>query len=248
MNVINSTGNIPLTLAYRLNFKAIFRYLLCYLDINEKDSKGNNIMYYAIESEDIETIHYLIRNKIDVNSKNAYGVSCLDYAITKGSSILNIFLSYAYDNIQYNIPNADGETPLITVIRAKNYISKEKENIVDHLLAKGSNVNFVDRHGNSALYYAIKKKLTSVAKLLIRHGANINFLSDSKYKSMLKYAPEMEGELTKYLLSFHSNTNNGHQSLKNSHNLRRDIDMDISESHTNNDSGNKINFDMMEYL
>ncbi|ORY74648.1 ankyrin, partial [Neocallimastix californiae] len=245
MNGINGNGDTPLTLAYRLKYRTVFRYLLCYLDINQKDRQGNNVLYYAIDSEDIETIQYLIRNKVDVNSKNIYGVSCLDFAISKGSKIFNIFLKNNYDNIQFNIPNGKGEIPLITIIRAKTYSVEEKEEIVNCLLEKGSNVNFVDEQGNSSLFYALKKKLSPIVKLLIRNGANINNLSTSKHKTILKYASCLDGDITKYLMGQSDKSCENHSSDPS--NLRNNIDMDISESHTNNTNNGKDKY-MMEYL
>jgi ankyrin repeat protein len=245
MNGINGNGDTPLTLAYRLKYRTVFRYLLCYLDINQKDRQGNNVLYYAIDSEDIETIQYLIRNKVDVNSKNIYGVSCLDFAISKGSKIFNIFLKNNYDNIQFNIPNGKGEIPLITIIRAKTYSVEEKEEIVNCLLEKGSNVNFVDEQGNSSLFYALKKKLSPIVKLLIRNGANINNLSTSKHKTILKYASCLDGDITKYLMGQSDISCENYSSDPS--NLRNNIDMDISESHTNNTNNGKDKY-MMEYL
>ncbi|ORX87443.1 ankyrin, partial [Anaeromyces robustus] len=200
MNIKNMNGDTPLTLSYRLNYQNIFRYLVSYLDINQKDSDGNNVLYYAIDQEDTETINYLINHKIDVNSKNNLDISCLDYAISKGSSILNILLKNKHDNIIYNIPNSQGEIPLITIIKTKNFTSEEKEDIINCLLEKGSNVNYIDKHGNSPLIYAIQKKSLSIVKLLIKNGANINYLNKSNHKTILKYAVDMgQVDIVKYL-------------------------------------------------
>ena len=48
---------------------------------------------------------------------------------------------------------------------------------VGGLLQDGSNVNIVDDAGDSALAWAIKRRCTPVAKLLIGKGANVNALS-----------------------------------------------------------------------
>jgi len=236
MNIINSNGDTPLTLSYRLNYQTIFRYLLCTLDINQKDSGGNSVLYYAIEQEDVETINYLIRNKVDVNAKNKLGISCFDKAMAKGSKILNLFLKGRYDNILFNIPNDQGEIPLIFIIKAKNYTISEKEEIITHLLEKGSNVNFIDQQGNSPLIYAIQKKSLPLVKLLIQHGANINYLNHTNNKTLLKYAVDLgQKDIVKYLVGRQADT------YINPSKTSHPVSKDISEH-------SRINFDMFEYL
>jgi len=236
MNITNMNGDTPLTLSYRMNYQQIFRLLICYLDINQKDSEGNTVLYYAIDQEDIETINYLIRNRADVNSKNNQGISCLDLAIAKGSKILKILLQSRHDNILFNIPNSQGEIPLITIIKAKNYTINEKEEIIKYLIEKGSNINYIDKQGNSPLIYAINKKCLSIVKQLIKNGANINYLNKNNHKTILKYATEMgQVDIIKYLMG-----RNADEYIKPSKELIN-MSKDISES-------SHVNFDMFEFL
>jgi ankyrin repeat protein len=210
MNVTDINGNTPLTLSYRLNYKTIFKYLVCYLDINMRDSNGNNILYYAIEDEDLETIRYLIHNKIDVHSINNLNISPFDCAIIKGKKILTLLLENSNNSdIAFNVPNSKNETPLITIIKSKNYSLKEKENIISMLIAKGANVNFIDEKDMTPLIYAIQEKSLSLVQMLVKNGANVNHCNPSdSCKTILKYAIDSnQYEIVKYLVQCNANIN-----------------------------------------
>ncbi|ORX44723.1 ankyrin [Piromyces finnis] len=187
MNIIDRNGNTPLTLSYRLKHKNIFKFLIKYLDINKTDLNGNNILYYVIVKEDIETMRSLIRNGADVNSKNKLGKSNMDLLISKGYTFLNSLLNYSH-SISLNIPNSQGEIPLITVIKINTFSDEEKEFMVENLIKRGSDVNFIDSTGNTSLVYAIQKKSKSIVNLLVKNDANINYLIPSNNQTILMYA------------------------------------------------------------
>ncbi|ORX87446.1 ankyrin [Anaeromyces robustus] len=139
----------------------------------------------------METIEYLVNNGVDVNCKNKLGISNLDLFISEGYTFLSLLLSYN-NNILLNIPNLQGETPLITLIKINTYTDEEKEDIIDCLIKKGSDVNFIDNLGNSPLVYAIQKKSLSIVNLLIKNEANLNYIIKSRNQSILMYAIELE--------------------------------------------------------
>ncbi|ORY74640.1 ankyrin, partial [Neocallimastix californiae] len=108
--------------------------------INKRDSKGNNILYYALKNNDINTIKYLIQNKIDANKKNNYEKSPLDVAVSKGYKTLKTekeklvkILILKGSNVNYT--DNEENTPLIYAIQ-KEYLS-----IVKMLITNGADVN-----------------------------------------------------------------------------------------------------------
>jgi len=187
MNTIDRNGNTPLTLAYRLNYHNIFKFLIKYLDINRTDLNGNNILYYAILKEDVETMRSLVGNGVDVNSKNKLGKSNMDLIITEGYTFLNTLLNYSH-SILLNIPNSQGEIPLMTIIKINTFTNEEKEDMVEKLIRRGSDVNFIDNKGNTSLVYAIQGKSLSLVNLLVKNDANINYLIPSSDQTILMYA------------------------------------------------------------
>eukprot|EP00833_Pecoramyces_ruminatium_P008834 jgi/Orpsp1_1/1182866/evm.model.c7180000082986.1 len=193
-HLYNDSGNTPLILAYRQNYMEIFKYLVEYLDINKRDSQGNNILYYALEREDEETIKYLMNQSIDIYSYNNYGKSCLDYAIAKGYKIFNVVLMNSV-HLEVNKPNKKNEIPLLTIIKSNNYTSKNKIELVKYLIQKGSNVNYVDDHKNTPLIYAIQKELNQIVYTLIKNGANVNYYNEEDNKTVLTYAIETKKKI-----------------------------------------------------
>jgi len=173
MNVVDTEGNTPLTLAYKRGYFKIFRYLVSYLDINQKDGHHNGILYYVIDKEDIETLKDLINIGVDINLKNAFDDTAIDRAIFKGNlEILDILLEN--DTILLNKRNYLGKTPLISIIMADNYTPEQKEGMIDKFIEKGADVNLTDKDGNPPLICAIKENYLTVIQLLIRNGANVN--------------------------------------------------------------------------
>ncbi|OUM63993.1 hypothetical protein PIROE2DRAFT_9380 [Piromyces sp. E2] len=206
MNIHDINGNTPLTLSYKLNYKNIFKYLLNYYDINEKDSNGNNILYYVIENKDIIIMNYLIHNNIDITSKNKYMISCLDLAIIKGYEVLFPLLKCQFiSSWSVNIQNSNDEIPLVSILKGSKYSLKEKSYIVEKLISKGSNVNSSDKDGNTSLIYAIQNKSLSIVKLLVENGANVNYYNPYTNKTILKYAVDSGVlDIVKYLVTYNA--------------------------------------------
>ncbi|ORX87448.1 ankyrin [Anaeromyces robustus] len=112
-------GNTPLTLSYEKGYLKIFKYLVEYLDINQKDSQGNSPLIYAIQSGYISIIKLLIKNGANVNIKNNKGNSPLIYAIqTDNLAIVKLLTESGSD---VHIKNNDGNSPLEYAINADNY-------------------------------------------------------------------------------------------------------------------------------
>jgi len=201
MDINDMNGNTPITLSYKQEHFEIFQFLIKYLDIiNKEDASGNSILYYSINEGDVTTTKYLISNGIDVNFKDKFGNSALHMSIyKKNREMISTLLQNK--NIILNTVNRRGESPLITIIKINDYSCKDNEDIIKELIKRGSNVNFIDKTGNSPLVYAIQKRCLPIVKLLIKKGANVNFLIKRKNQSLLMYALELEDiDIVKHLV------------------------------------------------
>jgi len=136
----------PLTLSYLLNHQDIFKVLINFVDINEIDGYGYNILHYSILKDDIQMVKYLINKGANVNFNKGPGMH--------GHSAINIsiiikndkILSFLFQNqfIPINKLDMNMESPLMVLIKTKNYSIEEKLNLIEMLLNSGQIMNLVN--------------------------------------------------------------------------------------------------------
>ncbi|ORX76885.1 ankyrin [Anaeromyces robustus] len=183
----------PLILSYLLNRKEIFNYLMKCYSINELDSYGNNLFYYAIMKEDIHMLKYLINIGIIQIRMNKFFHSSLDISMyIKNKEIFYLLLDN--NNNLSNIPNKYGDVPLITIIKSNNYTIEDKKEMINYLIKKGADINYISKYGYIPLIYAIQEKSLELVNQLIENDAEINYI-DSYGDTPLVYAVK-EDELS----------------------------------------------------
>ncbi|ORX77406.1 ankyrin [Anaeromyces robustus] len=192
----------PLILSYLLGYQRIFKLLIQYSNINDLDFYGYSLLHYAILKEDLETINDLIDREVNVNYKEntlEYGHSALDIALTIGNK--NIFFALLNSkNIFFNIRNNGGELPLSTIIKSKYFTTEDKMEMMENLIKKGSFINnFIDV--NIPLKSAIQNKNLPLVELLIKYGANVNFIYEKNGYTPIIYAIEAKSfPIVKFLV------------------------------------------------
>jgi ankyrin repeat protein len=81
---------------------------------------------------------------------------------------------------------------------------EDKKNITKHLAEAGADVNGLDEEGHTPLWIAILAGDTEAAKVLIDHGAEVNFraidITDGQVKSLVQLALDLERYETALLL------------------------------------------------
>ncbi|ORX43114.1 ankyrin, partial [Piromyces finnis] len=189
-------GFTPLILSYLLNYKDIFQYLFQICNLDALDLHGYSILHYAILKEDTVMVKKLIEKGVEINYKeNKYGRgnSALDIAIhIKNKDIL--FALFQSPTLTIHELNSQSEIPLMTIIQMNEYPLEDQLEIIKKLINIGFNVNFINRQGLSPLVYAIHQHSLPIVKLLVEHGAYVNYsiengLGPAK-KSILMYAIE----------------------------------------------------------
>lgn len=110
------------------------------LDINAKDFRGRNALYWAINKNKIDTIKRLIELKI--STEVSPNLSAMNYAVYKD----NIKVIKCLKNSGLNIDEIDdiNSTPLIYAILYN------KQNSIKYLIQNGANTEHEDFLGNSA--------------------------------------------------------------------------------------------------
>jgi ankyrin repeat protein len=166
-------------------------HYLCGLNIGEDQQKAEISM---------EILKLLLKNGMDINSVHQITENCgffpatpLWYAYTRGRNetlytwlLKNsanpdhcMFAIAWYDDVKAASlfkkhgakidDGSDGDTPFLAAYNWKRF------NIATWLLKNGADVNFADAKGNTALYYAIKRKYKiEDIKLLLKFGADFD--------------------------------------------------------------------------
>ncbi|WP_041990698.1 ankyrin repeat domain-containing protein [Capnocytophaga cynodegmi] len=139
INTTNNQGHSALTLAVARNTSDVVSYLIKKgADINVKDTKGNTLVYYLLESytpRDIkkfdEKWNILAEKGLNFAQNQEKGSNIYHLAVDKAD--LNLLQKVASVNVDINVKNQDGLTPLHkAAMTAKNL------DIIKFLLEKGA--------------------------------------------------------------------------------------------------------------
>ena len=118
---------------------------------------------------DAETVEFIVKKGIGVNTPDETGNSAFKYACGSGSvAVIKVMLNRCLVDI--NHCDQRSETPLILAIQ------KNHPDIVSVLLENGANVDCCTRCGLSPLHVACKEGNFRSAELLVNFGANLNIV------------------------------------------------------------------------
>jgi ankyrin repeat protein len=110
-------------------------------DLNKRDSKGRNALFWAIFHKDYGLIKFLIAQGIDINVSN--NLSAMNYAVYKDD--VKLIKCLRNCGLDINVLDAVESTPLIYAVLFN------KINSINYLVNNGACINHCDSLGNSAL-------------------------------------------------------------------------------------------------
>ena len=128
---------------------------------------GNSTLHSATRYWDLEMVQVLLDYEVDVNAKNDWGNTPLDYALdirpnNADPSVVRLLLDHGADpNLQAN----DGLTPLYRASR------HGKVEIVRLLVERGASIEAQDSEGRTSLDVASGEHRDEIIKLLLEHRA-----------------------------------------------------------------------------
>jgi ankyrin repeat protein len=140
-------------------------------DINVRDNYGKYFLNYAIISNNIEIVKFLLKNNARIDIEN------------DELSILTIPIHYGYIDMLEILLEADKTQFGISLVNFRDRNNKiplhhaiEKASIeaINILLKYNSNVNIVDKDGYNALFYAVKSRSVEIVELILAKAPNIN--------------------------------------------------------------------------
>ncbi|KAF5285445.1 hypothetical protein FQR65_LT02285 [Abscondita terminalis] len=204
-----------------LNSIPLFGY-----NINARNEKGNALIHILAEKNS-KLLDKTIRNGADVNIRNQKGKTALHVAVetnnnnsvvilVKAGADLNI-LDYLRETAVFKAARFDNGDALKYLIKkgaATSIVNKDESNllhlasgnckqseIVKLLLELKIDVNATNRSNHTPLFIAFSKGNLQIAKLLMRHGANVDCLYQNMKTPILHNAIlQQQTEIVKELI------------------------------------------------
>jgi ankyrin repeat protein len=140
-------------------------------DINITDTKGKHFLNYAVITNNVEIVEFLISKNARLDIENDE-ISILAITIFYSyNEMLKILLKADSENIGVGLVNyrdKNNKTPLHYAIISKNIFS------INLLLENNANANIVDKDKYNALFYAVKSRSYDICKIIINYTSNIN--------------------------------------------------------------------------
>src|SRR3989338_6540656 len=145
-------------------------------DINIRDNSDNYFISYAVVTNNIELVKYLIKKNVRLDIEN------------NNNSILTIPIHYFYNELIEILLTANEHDVGIYLVNFRDKNQKiplhhaiEKKNIdaIKLLLKYKSNINIADKDGENALFYAVRSQSIEICRIVLEYVSNINVRCNS---------------------------------------------------------------------
>lgn len=137
------------------------------ISINHKNSRGENLLWKAIDLNNIELFEWLLDKGCLIDTLNKFDESLITHAISQNNDIfLSLILRKTKTNI--NKVSSKGLSPLMLAC------SENKKEMIGTLISFGCDINIQNQYLNNALIIAIDKSDYDVVQFLIGNGANVS--------------------------------------------------------------------------
>lgn len=141
------------------------------LSPNATEPDGTTALHRAVLTDDRELVNTLLNKGADANARTRYGITPIYLAAQNGDAKMleRLLKAGASANEVY----VEGETVLHTAARTGDYAT------VEALLKAGAKVDAREQwHGQTPLMWAVAQKHAKLIPLLLKHGADVNGLSN----------------------------------------------------------------------
>ncbi len=185
-------GRTPLLVAAFSGRIGVVEYLLSLgADVMAKSNKGHDALEYALIDGNEKMLQVLLKYGVDINRNNHWLQTPLTRVL--GFNKVKIeFITFLLDaKAEVNLPDAKCMLPLVRCIKAKKLEERIKR--VKLLIAYGADVNKRDNNQLTPLMHSVIRGRSTLANLLIKHGANIHAV-DSKNRTALDIAKEQDNK------------------------------------------------------
>jgi ankyrin repeat protein len=190
INITDSLGNTALHYCKYLNENMIYETVLQSnpTSLNAQNRDGQTPLHDAILSDNYSFARFLLQRGADLTLTNKDGNTPLHLA-AKDDNTKMCKLLMKYPQLDLTSVNKMGKTPLHLAC------ANEKPNVAAILInkLKIEELNVLDVQGRTPLHECSENIIGSLAKYLIRHGADEN-IKDIRENNVLHLATEKGGE------------------------------------------------------
>jgi len=163
-----------------LTLKRLELYTICKAPVNKKISckirrkrmKVTPVLYLMNLKDkpaDPKIVKELLDSGVSVNDADNDGWTAVTYAVRRNwTALLKLLLSY--NNLDRNMKDKQGKTPIHHVVNPMDYASYENVEMLE-LLAQYFDVNTADERGKAPIYYAHFQDSGTMKNALLRLGA-----------------------------------------------------------------------------
>lgn len=208
------------------------------IDVNLQDNNGDSALLIAFREKDLEMIQRFepVFEKVNKKIINKAGQSLENEVLSMGKFLQQKLIEDVKKGdlkavkkafalgIDFNVADAEGNTPLIIVIRAGNV------SIVEYLLAARHGLSAVDvnkkiKNGRSALLVAVANRKRDIVKLLLSDSyVDVNLQDNNGDTALMIAAREGFPAIVEMLLTEMEFLTTGYKSQK------RKIDLDLKNN------------------
>jgi len=147
---------------------------------DEKNAWGATPLHYALRSDAVEIVKFLVAQGVDLKSASEPDFTLLHHAVLSGATG---GIHYLLDNgFDINVKNRNGMTPLFLAVDFGNRDGAWA------LAMRGADVNAADENGQTPLLVAVKKGHADLIDLFLKKGADPATIDARTGKSLLHEA------------------------------------------------------------
>ena len=162
------------------------------LDLNSKDSQGNNAFSYAARAGNIDAIKALMAKGVSVN-ENAMLMAA--QGSRRGANSISLYQYLEGLHVKPTAINKNGENVLHIIVRRPG-----QNEIIQYLLSKGVDVNQADEEGNTVFMNAASSRDTSAMAILLPHVKNVNQANNKGVTALAIAVRSSSPDVVRYLI------------------------------------------------
>jgi ankyrin repeat protein len=180
--------NLLLNAVVSGNDERVTSLILRGINANVQCQNGRTALMVAVGRRNNTIVKNLLKNGANPNTQDSDdGDTALRMAARDGQiEITNLLIKYGAD---VNLTDIYGRNALLGIFRSNAiWFVPGSYDIVKILIENGTDLNVQDNEGISALMLAVDKNVSSMVKLLVSKGANLNLRTTYNGTSALKWA------------------------------------------------------------